>query len=291
MTARKLILSLLFFSKSLYGLLITNAPIFLSQLSPILYHEACFSDRACLQRSTDGILYVTCNACRNRTGEPLDLNQCLVTKGSKRVVEFNQDCSLLGGFCASVREENRFVCVPAVPIDNVWWPEAVPSPSQKCQKKCGIDRAYFKSWNSTGGYEKTCLCNTVAEENVNVNLPSILNDSVIHLLLYRKPFPFCYFEHCNFVVNYGSRFWRANFTSDFRQIKKRSTSLVIGFKRNSDVSGDGKNCSTVSNLPFMFVYGDGNDDLCLDKDSYLFLHPEHLPTFYYKRKANVFERT
>lgn len=289
MIARKLILSLLFFLKSVFGLLITNAPIFRSQLSPILYHEACFSDRACLQRSTDGILYVACNTCTNGIGEPLDLNICLNAEGSKRIVEFNLDCTLLGGFCALVREENRFVCVPAVPIDNEWWPEAIPSPSQKCRKNCGIDRAYFKSWNSSGGYEKTCLCNTVAEDKSDVNPPSILDDSVIRLLLYRKPFPFCYFQQCNSVVDYGSRFWHANYTSDFREIKKRSKSLVIGFKRDSNVKG--KNCSTVYNLPLIFVYDNSNHAPCLDRNTFLFLHPEHLPSFYYERKTNTFGQT
>ena len=267
----------LFISKFADGLLVTNAPIFISRISPILYHEACFTDRACLERSSDGVLYVSCNDCKNQSGVEIFLNNCYVP--SNETVGINSNCTILGGFCASVVDENRYVCVPAVPFDGSWWPEAIPSPSQKCREKCGVDRAYFKRWNKTGGYERNCLC-TAKDELVKPirRLPTILDNRDIRRLLYRDPFPFCYFEQCSSVVDYGSSFLHGrNFSNVY--IGKRSDVLAVGFKSETNVSVT--ECSTV-NLPHIF---DDDSNLCLDQTSYLFLHPQHLPDSYYERKT------
>jgi hypothetical protein len=268
--------------KCAHGILVTNSPLFLSRISPILYHEACFSDRGCLERSTDGVLYVSCHDCKDGTGQELLLGNCHVR--ANEIVGISSDCTILGGFCASVTTD-EYRCVPAVPVNGSWWPEAVPSPSQKCREKCGIDRAYFKRWNKTGGFERNCLCtiqDEPAEHDPAEHPPqqrrTIYENREIHWFLYRDPFPFCYFEQCNFVVDYGSRnLLGVNFTTV--NIEKRSNVLAVSFQRESDASGT--DCSTV-NLPII-VTDEHVTSACVKQKSYLFLHPQHLPDFYILR--------
>lgn len=275
---------LIFLQRIVRSDFITNAPIFLSNVSPILYHEACFSSSVCLDRSEDDVLYVTCESCRNAGGVELKINRCNV---SNRSVLFDRNCSLLGGFCASVNE-NRSVCVPAVPYNDNWWPEAVPSTFQNCRENCGVDRAFFRSWNESGGYEKTCLC--PHGNNVNpttlLKFPSVLDNYEIYRLLNRKPFPFCYFEQCNRVIDYTGRFLRENFTDVV--LKKRPEVLVMAFKPRS---GEVKTaCSTNVYSPPVVVHSDSleEDEMhCWDQDSLLYLYPEQLPIFYYERKDRL----
>lgn len=268
------------FLEMVTGLFITNAPIFLSNISPILYHEACFSDHACLHRSFDGVPYVSCEECVGGRGTEISLSSCNVI--SKKV-EFNLNCTLYGGFCASVTD-NRSVCVPAVPFDDAWWPEAVPSSLQNCRAKCGVDRAYFKYWDKDGGYDKTCLCPAENENNAptnSINPPTIYDDYDVRRLLYRDPFPFCYFEQCNHIFDYRSRFSRQNFTGV--HVKKRSDALVVTFESRKDETNS---ACLKRNIHFPYILKE-NDSDCWEPDSVLFLFPQHLPDLYYERKKRT----
>lgn len=267
---------------------ITNAPIFLSNVSPILYHEACFSSSVCLDRSKDDVLYVTCDGCRHESGVRLNINRC---KASNQEVRFNQNCSLLGGFCANI-DENYSVCVPAVPYNDTWWPEAVPSNDQNCRAKCGVDRAFFTNWNESGGYEKTCLCPLATKNddylNSTLDVPTLLENIETYRLLNREPFPFCYFEQCSYLINYKSRFLRQNFTGI--ALKKTPHILVIAFKTKQSGEMNASCLGKINSLPIV-LHGMNDEPVdtsnnihCTDQDSLLYLYPEHLPIYYYERK-------
>ncbi len=279
---------LLLFGEFVENVLVTNVPIYLSGLSPILYHEACFAERVCLKLSDDGILYVSCgdDDCESDKESTLFVKNNCRTPSRSVTVDRSTDCTLLGGFCAAVSDDDRYVCVPAVPFNGSWWPEAVPTSTQNCRQKCGVDRAFFKSWNKTGGYERRCVCSVPDEtiEPVKRRRRTIYDNRVVQRLLYRDPFPFCYFEQCNSVVDYGSRFFHERNFTGIELRDERSNVLLLGFVARKNYNVNGTDCSKVP-VPRFAI---GIADSCLNqKSQHLFLHPLHLPDFYYERKLTL----
>ena len=251
--------------KLVESLLITNAPIYLSPLSPILYHEACFAERVCLSITADGIPYVSCDDCLGDEGRSFR-HSC--RSSSDGIVSASADCRLLGGYCAAVADEARYVCVPAVPFNGSWWPEAVPSPTQNCRLKCGVDRAFFGSWNKTGGYERQCLCRVINNDTVQpVQQGRTMYESrEVDHLLNRDPFPFCYFEQCNSLIVYGSHVsHHLNFTTV--ELHSRSNLLLVGFARRGKINDT--ECPGVD-APHIVT---DKSESCWDLKSSLFLRP------------------